>query len=235
MLFERLAEPAQWIDPLSRRDRRSLFRNLAHQFVDIFELLQRRPSLISRPPVRTRPQPHRKRFGEIFIRMALRIPEAEMLDVPPAGRIGPVVARVALRRRAEQLLPAPAALQLVTVLNGMACLMTEDGHAFAPGSALDVEHHLLLELHQAGMGEIERNRDAGHTARTEPFARDPGVRPQPDVPLLELLVERADAVLEPGAFERNPQAGEALLEQLVIRQLLPGKFPVWHRASRGQR
>jgi hypothetical protein len=33
----------------------------------------------------------------------------------------------------------------------LACLMAENGHAFAPGAALDVEHHFLLKLHQARM------------------------------------------------------------------------------------
>src|SRR5437773_9694813 len=59
-----------------------------------------------------RSQPHRKGFGEILVRMALRVPAPEMLDITPAGRIGPVVERVVFRRRTEQLLPAPAALQL---------------------------------------------------------------------------------------------------------------------------
>src|ERR1044072_9671718 len=112
--------------------------------------------------------------------MALRVPEPKMLDILPAGRIGPVVARIVFRGPAEQPLPAPAALQLIAVLDGMAGLMAEDGHAFRPGAALDVEHHLVLELHQAGMGEIERNRNAGHIRRTEPFARYPCMRPQPD-------------------------------------------------------
>src|SRR5439155_642570 len=83
------------------------------------------------------------------------------------------------RRGAEQLLPAPAAVQLVGVLHGMAGFMTENGHAFGPGATLDIEHHLLLELHQARMGEIERNRNARRVSRTEPLARYPGVWPQP--------------------------------------------------------
>ena len=161
--------------------------------------------------------------------MALRVPESKMLDKTPAGRIGPVVARVAFRRRAEQLLPAPAALRLVGVLHGMACLVPENGHALGPGAALDVEHHLLLEFHQAGMGEIEGNRDAGHICRTEPFARYPCVRPQPDALRLQLFIQSAETILEPGAFDRNPQTAEALLEQLLIRQLFPRIFPTWHR------
>src|SRR6185369_8361452 len=107
--------------------------------------------------------------------MALCVPEPKMLDVTAARRIWPVVARVAFRGRPEQLMPAPAALQLVGVLHRMARLMAENGHALGPGAALDVEHHFLLELHQARMGEIERDGNAGHICRTEPFARDPGV------------------------------------------------------------
>src|SRR5207302_7044659 len=33
----------------------------------------------------------------------------------------------------------------------------------------------------------------------------------------------------PSVFDRNPQATEALLEQLLIRQLFPSIFPAWHR------
>src|SRR3954465_7309548 len=138
--------------------------------------------------------------------MALRVPEPKMLDKTPAGRIGPIVARVVLRGRAEQLLPTPAALRLVGVLHGMARLVPENGHALGPGAALDVEHHFLLELHQAGMGEIERNRNAGHACRAKPFARYPAMWPQPDAPLFELFINRADTILEPGTFDRNPQA-----------------------------
>src|SRR5580700_1848598 len=149
--------------------------------------------------------------------MALRVPEPKMLDILPAGRIGPVVARVVFRGPAEKLLPTPAALQLIAVLDGMACLMAENGHALGPGAALDVEHHFLLELHQAGMGKIEGYSNAGHICRTEPFARYPRVRPQPDAPLFELLIEGVKTILEPGAFDRNPQTREAALEQLLIR------------------
>ena len=149
--------------------------------------------------------------------MALRVPEPKMLDILPAGRIGPVVARVVFRGRAEQLPPTPPALELIGVLQGMACLMTKNGHALGPSAALDVEHHFFLDLHQTGMGEIEWDGNAGHICRTKPFARYPYVWPQPDAPPFELFIESAETILEPSAFERNPQATEALLEQLLIR------------------
>src|SRR6202047_5502433 len=167
----------QRIDTLPRLDWRPLPGDFVHQFVDILELLQRWPTDIARTPVRTWSQPHREGFGEILIRMALRVPEPKMLDITPAGRIGPVVARVGVRGRAEQLLPTPTALQLVGVLHGMACLMTKNGHALGPSAALDVEHHFLLDLHQAGMGEIEWDGNAGLAVRTEPLARYPRVGP----------------------------------------------------------
>src|SRR4029077_12173845 len=126
------------------------------------------------------------------------------LNILPAGRIGPVVARIVFRGSAEQLLPAPAALQLIAVLDGMARLMAENGHALRPGAALDVEHHLLFELHQAGMSEIERNGNSGHMSRTEPFARYPGVGPQPDALLVKLLIKRVQTILEPCAFDPDP-------------------------------
>jgi hypothetical protein len=59
---------------------------------------------------------------------------------------------------------------LVGLLHRMAGLMTENGHALGPSAALDVEHHFLLELHQAGMGEIEWDGNARGAVRTEPLA-----------------------------------------------------------------
>src|SRR5246127_2487533 len=102
MVAKRLAELMQRIDPLPRRDERPLPGDFLHQFVDIFELLQRRPTGIARPPVRTRPQPHREGFGKILVRMALRVPEPKMLDITPARRIGPVAARVVFRGRGKE-------------------------------------------------------------------------------------------------------------------------------------
>jgi hypothetical protein len=210
-------DPPHRVDTEAMCEQRFFRGDLDHQLVDIFELLQRRPAGIARPPVRTRPQPYRKGLGEILVRMALRIPEPKVLDIAPAGRIGAVVERIVFRRRAEQLLPAAAALQLVSVLHGVARFVTKNGHALPPGTALDLEHHFLLELHQAGMGEVERDGNAGSICRTEPFARYPYVWPQPDAPLFELFIKSADTILEPNAFDRNPQTTEALLEQLLIR------------------
>src|SRR6185436_2924428 len=88
-----LAELMQRIDALPRREQWPLPGDFIHQLVDIFELLERRPAGVARPPARTGPQPHRKSFGEILVRMALCIPEPKVLHITPASRIGPVIAR----------------------------------------------------------------------------------------------------------------------------------------------
>ena len=116
----------------------------------------------------------------------------------------------------------------------MARLVTKNGHAFRPGAALGLKHHLLLELHQAGMGKIERDGDAWHTSGAEPFARDPCMRPNPNTAILELFIQGIDTVLEPRVFDRHSQATEALLEQLLIRQLVPGMLLSRHKIHDGK-
>src|SRR5579872_7426500 len=112
----------------------------------------------------------------------------------------------------------------------MACLMAENGHALGPGTALDVEHHLLLEFHQTRIGKIKGYRNAGYAGRTEPLARYPCVWPQPDALLFELAIEGVETILEPGALDGHPQTAEAVLEQSLVRQLFPGIFlPARHR------
>jgi len=73
-----------------------------------------------------------------------------------------------------------------------------------------------------------------HTIRTEPLARYPRVRPQPDVPLFELFMQLVEAVLEPGPFNRNPQTAEPALEQVLIGQRFPVVFSARHRVPKSR-
>jgi hypothetical protein len=43
------------------------------------------------------------------------------------------------------------------------------------------------------------------------------VRPQPNVPRFKFFLESVEAIFQPSAVDNNPQAAEALLEQLVVR------------------
>src|SRR6266404_7625436 len=59
---------------LSAPTRRIVSPHLARQTIQIAQLLQRRPSPITLPPVRAGRKPDRKCLGEVFIWMLLRIP-----------------------------------------------------------------------------------------------------------------------------------------------------------------
>jgi hypothetical protein len=109
-------------------------------------------------------------------------------------------------------------MQLIGMLHDVAGLVPQNAHAFRPSPALHVDDHLPLELHQAGVGEIERDRDPGRVARAEPLIRDPGMRPHPQVPLGKLLMKLAKTVLEPGARDRDLQILQAKAQQLLVGQ-----------------
>jgi hypothetical protein len=106
----------------------------------------------------------------------------------------------------------------------------ENAHALGHGAALDVDDHLALEPHQAGMSEIEGNRDAGRVIGAEPLVGHPGVRPDAKPPLAELRIELVQAPLEPRACDGDLEVLEAQLEEFVVGQGGPGK-PTRHGAS----
>src|SRR5262249_53108466 len=135
--------------------------------------------------------------------MALRVTQPQMLGEMRARGIRSIVARIALRGPAEQLLPSTPPLELIGVLQHMAGFMTKNAHAFSPSTALHVDDHFPLELHQAGVGQIERDSDARRVFRAEPLARDPGMGQGPDAAPFEVFVETGEARLKPGAVDRD--------------------------------
>src|SRR5207248_11662910 len=58
--------------------------------IHVSELAHRRPSFIAAPPRAARREPDRKRFGEVFVGMLLRIPAFDMTDVMPAEWYGTI-------------------------------------------------------------------------------------------------------------------------------------------------
>src|SRR3954447_11119211 len=122
-------------------------------------------------------------------------------------------------------------MKLIRVLHHVPGFMAENAHAFRPGAAFNVEDFLLLQLHQAWMCQKKRERDAGCAVRAEPFAGNPGMWADPQVSLLQLLMERLEAVLEPSAFNFDLEIAETQLEQLLVGQEGPGKFPCRHEIS----
>src|SRR5215813_6518601 len=50
----------------------------------------------------------------------------------------------------------------------------------------------------------------------------------PDASLIELIMEIAETIVEPGAFDRDPEVLQAELEELLVGQRGPGKLLTWH-------
>src|SRR5581483_4157758 len=109
------------------------------------------------------------------------------------------------------------------MLQDMAGLVTQDSHAFANGPAFHLENFFSLETHQTGMGEKERNGDARRVVRTEPFVREPGMRPDRQLPPLQFAMQVAQAVFEPGALDADLEVLQAKFQQFLVGQRGPGK------------
>ena len=102
--------------------------------------------------------------------------------------------------------------------------MTQDAHAFRVGAAFDFEHLLALEFHQARMGQVKRNRNAGHAVRREPLFGQPDVRLEANAAFVEFTVETFDVRLEEGVLDLDGQIANPHVEQMLVSQTVPGKL-----------
>ena len=67
------------------------------------------------------------------------------------------------------------------------------------------------------MGEIERNRDAGHIIRTKPFIRQPEMGMKVKAAAVEFLVELRDAVLKTATCDLDIKVAQPKIQQPLIR------------------
>src|SRR6185369_16675743 len=103
VIAQRSTQCRQWIDLRARSVLRLRAREIGHQLVDILELLQRRPAVITTSPLRARRQPNGKRLGEVFRGMRLRVPGRQVQDILATLRFRLVEVGIRLRERAEEL------------------------------------------------------------------------------------------------------------------------------------
>ena len=101
--------------------------------------------------------------------MALRVPGVEVQHEALAVRPRRVELGIRLRRAAEDLAPLPAQPQPEGVVDGVARLVAQDAHAPLVFAAFDFEHLRLLELLEAGVRQVEGDRDRRCAVRREPF------------------------------------------------------------------
>src|SRR5690606_32176300 len=87
--------------------------------------------------------------------------------------------------------------------------------------ALDLEHHLALELAQPLVRQVEGDGDAGHAVGAEPLVRQPEMRAEVEAAGLELAIEPPDVGRERRAFDAQRQVRDAHVEQALGRPLDP--------------
>jgi hypothetical protein len=58
------------------------------------------------------------------------------------------------------------------------------------------------------------------------------MRPYANVVLVKLAIEGLEAAFEPGPLDRDSEVFEPDLEQLILGQRCPGKFPTWHGTAK---
>ncbi len=145
----------------------------SHQFIDVFEFVQRLPARVTLAPVEPRREPDRESLGEIFVRMALRIPVVEIHDITAAERARLIkTRRLFARRPPESLLPLFFPRQLIGIAVGMRRLMPHQFHEPLGRPALDLEHHRLFQRAQSIVDEKKGNENRRDADRHEPFIAD---------------------------------------------------------------
>ncbi len=174
-----------------------------------------------RRPVRFRIEPHGERLGEIFVRMALRVPVIEVLDEALAVRLRRVVLRIGDRRITEDAPARRPASQRVRVVDCMADFVTQDLQAREFVAALHLKHLRKLQLLEARIREIKRNRDARHPVGCEPFVGQPVAGAKRHAARVQVGGDLTDADFEICALDRQPEIAHAQLEQLLVRQRGP--------------
>ena len=75
-------------------------------------------------------------------------------------------------------LPVAPAMELEGIEQGVTGFVAQQPHTVIAPAAFDVQHHILFQFDQARMGEVERYGHPRYAVRTEPFIRQPEVRPE---------------------------------------------------------
>src|SRR6185436_14298335 len=93
-------------------------------------------------------------------------------------------------------------------VEGVTGFVSQYPHAFGVGAALDFEHLFALELHQARVREVERDRDAGHAIRRKPLFCQPNMGFEADATVVELTVEPYYMGFEERPFDFDGQVAD---------------------------
>ena len=181
--------------------------------IDVLQLGQRAPAFVALSPLRARREPDRERFGEIFIRMLLRVPPGHVANELPRERNGTVIVAIGAAKRTEEIAPLSRLVELVGVVECVAGLMTHVHHDLA--SIFQVVH-LALKLCQVRVGQIERNTDDGLARGTSPFIGEITERAEfVDALGFQFAIELLNESFERRTLEFEPEFANGLGEDLL--------------------
>ena len=211
-----LADAPEGVDRAARLHGRGHARQLTHRGVDVFELAQRGPARVALGPRVAGREPDREGLREVLVRMALRVVPVEVDHEAAAVGTGQVELRIGLGAAAEQGPAAAARAQVIRVFDGVTRLVAQDAQAPLRRPALDLQRLFLLEPGQARVGQVERDGEAGHAVRAEPFPGQPGVGAELQAAAGQLGPELVQVRLERAALEGHPQVAHADVEQALV-------------------
>lgn len=194
----------------------------AHEFIDIFEFLERFPAAITLAPIEAGSEPDGESFGEVFVGMRLGIPVVKMDDVGTAIGTGAVkFGSVVGRSFAEDLLPLFFPGELVGVGVGVGGFVADELHEPVGGAPFDFENELEFELTEAFVDEVKGNENRGNADGDEPFVADVAGWMEGEILGAEFGVELLDEWLEFGAFDLEAELRNLALEQFVVAEIHP--------------
>ena len=119
------------------------------------------------------------------------------------------------------------------MLEGVPGLMAHDPHALGARRSLDVQELIVFKPAESRVGEVERDREPGDVRRREPVVREPDVRFEPQEPLFQLGVEPVDALLQPGALDRETEVLDPHSQEAVVGEALPAQSVEVERVKAG--
>jgi len=112
------------------------------------------------------------------------------------------------------------------VLKRMSGFVSHDASELVTRAAFNIEHLTALQPNEAGMCEIERDGEPGHTEGGKPFLGEPDVWAESEAASLERFVESIDARCEPRPFYCKAEVLDTELEQSFGGPGRPRKSPV---------
>ena len=92
-------------------------------------------------------------------------------------------------------------VQAKSCIERVAGFVPQDAQALGVSAALDLEHLLAFELHQARVRQVKRDGNAGHAVRREPLFSQPDMRFETDSARVQFPVKPADVRLQKRALD----------------------------------